>query len=427
MTGDTGTAGTGTSGVDELLPLALSRPAEALRRARAVLDERPGPYEASVAHQAAGIALREFGDVRAGLREVQHALRDARRTGSPERVAEVQATLGIALVYAGQTSAGLSTLDEALLDSTGLLAARVRLRRGMMLWTVGRHTRALDDMHEAIAGFRRFDDALWLPRALNARGLVYRSLGMIARADADFVAAEPLWTKTTQVVEAIYTVENRALIALWSGDLPAALSFLDEAEARYRPMQVPTTGLNIDRCVTLLAAGLASDALAVASAAVAELDQIRGRSTKKLELLVTAADCALAAGQPQQAITWARTACRMSRSQESAWWFGRASLALVTARYAAEPASTALLRMASRLASRLAESSPADAGQAHLLAGRVALDLGRNEVASQHLAEAAKARHTGPPLARAIGWLSEALQAGAARDDRRQLAACRRG
>lgn len=420
-------AGVDASGVDELLPLALSRPREALRRARAALAGRPDPYQASVAHQAAGIALREFGDVRAGLREVQCALRDARRTGSRERVAEVQATLGVALVYAGRTSAGLATLDEALRDSTGLLAARVLLRRGMMLWTVGRHAAALDDMHRAIAGLRRAGDALWLPRALNARGLVYRSLGMVARADADFVAAGLLWTKTTQVVEATYTVENRALIALWSGDLPAALSFLDEAEARYRPMEVPTTGLSIDRCVALLAAGLAGDALAVAIAAVDELEHIRGRSTKKAELLVTAADCALAAGQPEKALSWARAACRMSRSQESAWWFGRASLALVTARYTAEPPTAALLRAASLVAARLAQSGSTEAAQAHLLAGRAAMDLGRDEVAGQHLAEAALARHRGPPLSRAAGWLSEALRAGAVGDYRRQLAACRRG
>ena len=427
MAGGAAVAGTDASAVDDLLPLALSRPKEALARARAVLAGRPSPYQASVAHQAAGIALREFGDVAAGLREVQHALRCARQTGSLERVTDVQATLGVALVYAGRTSAGLASLDEALEHSSGLLGARVLLRKGMMLWTVGRHAEALDDMHRAIAGLRRAGDALWLPRALNARGMVYRSLGMASRADADYVAAGLLWAKTGQVVEAIYVVENRALIALRSGDLPAALSFLDEAEARYRPMEVPTTGLSIDRCITLLAAGLSRDALAVAAAAVDELDHIRGRSTKKAELLVTAADCALAAGQPQQALAWARAACSLTRSQESAWWFARASLVLVTARYAAEAASAPLLRAASRAAARLTDSGSAEAAQAHLLAGRVALDLGRHELANRHLAEAALDRRGGSPLSRASGWLSEALRAGVAGDHRRQLVACRSG
>ena len=49
--------------VDDLLLLALSRPREALAKAQAVLAGRPGPYDASVAHQAASIVLRDFGDV----------------------------------------------------------------------------------------------------------------------------------------------------------------------------------------------------------------------------------------------------------------------------------------------------------------------------------------------------------------------------
>ena len=61
----------GARDVDSLLPLALSRPREAQVRARAVLAGHPDAYDASVAHQAAGIVLREFGDVHAAVREVR--------------------------------------------------------------------------------------------------------------------------------------------------------------------------------------------------------------------------------------------------------------------------------------------------------------------------------------------------------------------
>jgi hypothetical protein len=44
----------------ELLPLALSRPKDALTRARAVLAADPGPHDASVAHQTVGIVLRDL-------------------------------------------------------------------------------------------------------------------------------------------------------------------------------------------------------------------------------------------------------------------------------------------------------------------------------------------------------------------------------
>ena len=109
-----------------MLPLALSRPREALAGARAVLAGQPSPHEASVAHQARGIVLREFGDVQAGVRELRTALRLARQADSAGREADVLATLGVGLVYAGRTRDGLSALDRAIQLSDGVLAARVR-------------------------------------------------------------------------------------------------------------------------------------------------------------------------------------------------------------------------------------------------------------------------------------------------------------
>ena len=100
--------------MDDLVALATSRPWAALARARAVLAGRPGPHDASVAHQAAGIVLRDYGDVEAGVRELRQALRQARRTGSAEREADVLASLGVALVFAGRTAAGLAAFEAAV-------------------------------------------------------------------------------------------------------------------------------------------------------------------------------------------------------------------------------------------------------------------------------------------------------------------------
>ena len=131
--------GSGRQDVEELLPLALSRPHEALARARAVLAGQPGRYEASVAHQAAGIVLRDVGDVQAGVRELRAALRLARRTGSADRQADAGAALGLALVHAGRTAAGLAALDRAAALSTGALTGQVLHRRAVALWTLGRY------------------------------------------------------------------------------------------------------------------------------------------------------------------------------------------------------------------------------------------------------------------------------------------------
>ena len=417
-------AALGARDVDSLLPLALSRPREALVRAREVLAGQPDAYDASVAHQAAGIVLREFGDVHAGVREVREALRLSRRTGSADREADVLATLGVALVYAGRTADGLAAFDRALRLCRGVLAARVLERRGIVLTALGRHPAALRDLNQAVTVLRRAGDELWTARSLNARGLVYVALRFPARADDDFRAAERWFAKTSQVLDASYTVLNRGLVAFSSGDLPAALCLLDEAAARVRPLGVPVMAISIDRCAVLLAAGLAGDALAEADAAVREMERIRGRSTKKAELLLMAANCALAAGQPEAALDWADAAHRLSRSHQSAWWKAHAAVVLVQARYAAGPASARLLREADRAAAGLELVGSADMARAHLLAGRVASDLGRRDDANRHFLAAAQGRRRGPALSRASGWLSEALRAEAAGQTRRMFSAC---
>jgi tetratricopeptide (TPR) repeat protein len=417
----------GQSSADDLLLLTLSRPREALAKARAILAERPGPHEASIAHQAAGIVLRDIGDVGAGVRELRGALRLARRAGLAEREADVLGSLGIALVHAARTADALAAFDRAIRLSSGVLLGRVLYRRGFVLWTLGRYAAALDDFRRAVGILQRAGDRVWTARALSCRGLVHVAVGSPSRADADFVAAGRLFAETGQELEAAHTVLNRGLAAFRSGDFPAALSFFDEAASRYQPLNVPTPSLSIDRCDVLLAAGLADDALTQADTAIRDIEQVRGRSTKKAELLLVAANCALAAGQSEAALDRARDAYRLYRAQQSTWWQARAGLVLVEAQYAVGPASARLLQAAKRAAVRLEELGSGQAAQAHLVAGRVALDLGRRAEADRHLRAAARSRRRGPAMARATGWLAEALRADAAGQPRRLLAACRRG
>jgi tetratricopeptide (TPR) repeat protein len=420
-------AGSGPEVIDDLLLLAVGRPHEALARARAVLAGHPGDYAASVAHQAAGIVARDHGDAAAGVRELRAALRLARRTGSTERETDVLATLGAALVLAGRTAAGLAAFGQALRQSSGVLTGQVLHRRAMMLWTLGRHAEALDDLRRAVGALRRAGHPVWMARVLTARGLVYTRLGFPGRADTDFVAAERLLAETSQDVESVYPVHNRAMSAFAAGDLLAALSCLDEAAGRYRLLDAPNPALNIDRCTVLLAAGLAGDALAEADAAIAEIEQRHGRSTWKAELLLTAARCALAAGRPQAAVDWAQAACRLFRSQQSTWWQAHAAGVLVQAKYATGLASAGLLGEAGRAARSLEAAGSSEVARAHLLAGRVALKLGRPDEARRHFTTAARSRHRGPAWSRACGWLSEALRAELDGDLSRMYSACRRG
>jgi tetratricopeptide (TPR) repeat protein len=419
--------GLGHREVDDLLPLALSRPHEALAKAREILATRPDPYAALVARQAAGIVLRDVGDVDAGVRELRAALRLARRLGSPDREADVLAALGAALVLAGRTADGLAAFNSAVHLASGTMAGRVLHRRGTVLYSLGRYPAALDDCRRAVNVLQRADDPLWLARALIGRGAAHLAVGSLARADADFEAAGRLYAETSQEMESIHAVFNRAWVAFRSGDLPAALSFLHEAASRYQPLNVPTPILSHDRCHVLLAAGLVDDALDEADIAVHDIEHAHGWSTTRAELLLVAANCALAAAQPQGALDRAQAANRLFRSQQNEWGQAHARLVLAQARYALGAVTGRLLHAADDAAGRLEELGASEATQARLLAGRVALDLGRLTEADRHLGAAARSRRRGPAIARASGWLAEALRAEAAGEPRRMLAACRRG
>jgi CHAT domain-containing protein len=413
--------------VDGLIALASSRPWAALTRARAVLAGRPGPYEASVAHQAAGIVLRDNGDVEAAVGEFRQALRQARRTSSAERETDVLAGLGVALFYAGRTAAGLAAFKAAVRRSSGVLAAQVRHRRGILFLRLGRFPAALEDARYAVVVLRGAGDTLWTARALTLRGSVYLRLGSTSRADADFVSAIRMYSTIGQELEALDPMLNRALTAHVSGDLPAALAYLDAATRSYQRWKVPTISVRVKRCAVLLAAGLVDDALAEAEAALGEIEEIHGPLTEKADLLLMAANCALAAARPQAALDRARDAHRLYRTQRRSWQQAHAARVLIEARYKAGPVSAPLLREANRAAVRLDELGSNDAAQAHLLAGRVALELGRRDHAERHLAALARTRRRGPALSRVSGWLGEALHAAATGRPDQMLAGCRRG
>jgi tetratricopeptide (TPR) repeat protein len=427
VTVEAGSAGRGLNDTETLLLLAASRPQEALARARALLATGPPPREASIAHQAAGVVLRDYGDVSAAIAELRTALRLARGCGDSDRATDVLATLAAALVYGGRTAAGLAAFERAVAQADGVLAGRVRVRRGIVLWTLGRNREALADLRQATIVLHRAGDAVWEARALTARADVNLAFGATERARADYAAAERLFASTSQELESAYMVHNRAMVAFRSGDLPAALALFDEAARGYTRLGLTEPGLTIDRCAVLLVAGLPTDAREQADAAIAHLKASGGQPTRQALLLLVAASAALDGEDPQAALERAGEALRFFTAQHRDWWRAHAQFLVLRASFATGQASVPLLRRAAANATRLEELRSGEAARAHLLAGQLALALGRGPQADRHLAAAARRRHRGPAMTRAVGWLAEALRAEAAGDARRLLAACRRG
>ncbi|MFI7446139.1 CHAT domain-containing protein [Nonomuraea sp. NPDC049714] len=411
----------------ELLPLALSRPHEALDRARDLLAGDPPPLAASMARQAIGIVLREFGDIDAAVAELEAAGRLAHQAGCAEREADVQATLGVALAFAGRTTAGRAALDAAVQRSTGPLNGRILLRRGGVLLILGHHHDALADLNNAVTALRAAGDAIWEARARSERATCNLALGSITKAATDLARAEELFNATGQELESADAIVHRGVLALRIGDLPASLLCFDQAAERFDRLGTPDPSLSIERCAALLAAGLPQDALTEAHAALDRLDRIHGQPVKKAELLLTAANCALAARRPADALDHAADATDLFGRQHRHWWRAHARLVKVRAQLATGTTDAALLREAEECARELAALSSPDLSLGHLIAGRLALALGDTARASGHLATAARGRRRGPALSRAAAWLAEALRAEAGHDSARLMRACRRG
>ncbi|WP_350275429.1 CHAT domain-containing tetratricopeptide repeat protein [Kribbella sp. HUAS MG21] len=418
------TAGGSAGAVENLLPLALSRPHDAIASARSLLAADPAAVEASIAHQAWGIGLRQLGDVTTAVRQLRTALRLAEQSGRSEREADVLATLGATLGRAGRSREGLARLDRAVELSRGALTGRVLLRRADVLLVLGRHREALDDLRAAITRLRRSGDQVWEARSRNYRGFIQLALGGTRRADADFAVAEKLYAATGQEFEYAEARQNRGLVAYSRGDLPAALRYLDDAGRRFAAVGVVWPDLAIDRCGVLLAAGLSAEALA-------EMDQTiasgAGTATKRGELWFAAATAALAAGDPAGARERAERARRLFSAQGREWWSVRSSMVVLEARYRSGERGERLLRAVVAVARRLDALGASESSAAHLLAGRLALDVGRSRTADRQLDLAGRHSKDAPPIARSAAWLGKALRAEARGETRSMLSACARG
>jgi tetratricopeptide (TPR) repeat protein len=413
---------------DKLLAMALSRPSEALAAARQILAGHPSASQAAVAHQAAGVVLRHFGDISEAIEELKKAHRFARRAADPVRESDILASLGVARLLAGQTQRGLSILDEVLSDSHGVPAGRILIRKAYALWVLGRSAEALRDAQAAVDVLSGAGDLVWEARAIHHRAMAYHAMGEIERADRDYARAETLYEACGQHLEYANVREERGEAAHARGDLPAALAHLDHAQDLFDQLGVFEAEVVVNKCMVLLAAGLAGDALHEVDAAVSRIETEHGSAARRAELVYASALAAAATGGFGLAQRRSAEALRLFRRQRRPWWAARAELVLLLCRFAeGEDHSASLLRAARRVTARLDELDAVRAVDAHLLTGRLALAQGRHDEAGRHLRSAAGARHRGPLRTRSIGWLAQATWCEAEGRWRGMLAACDRG
>jgi CHAT domain-containing protein len=404
----------------------MSRPREAVVVARQVLETGGvDPVAASFAHQALAIVARDSGSVDEALARLRIGLRLARSAKADDRIADISATLGVALAFSGRRRPAMRAFDRALSLSSGVTKGRVLVRRGSVHWMLDDYVSAVADLTAAkrLLG----TDALWLARALLSRGAAHLELGNVSQSLKDYGECRRLYADLGQDYEVVMVLHNEGNVFFRAGRLPESLSRYEEAERAYQGLGMELPELATDRAAALLTAGLAPEALAVAERAVELLDQGHQVKARLAGALLLASDAALAAADFDQArklASRAETAARGSGNQRGAV---RARLVGLRAHSSVDPASPLLLTRLMRTTQRLTDMGLPDAVEGQVLVGTVAESVGRRDVALDAYRRAARSRRRGPALQRATSWLALARLARLESDRRGVLRACTAG
>ena len=363
----------------------------------------------SIAARAAGIAAKQLDDLAASAAFLRAAVRAGRRSGSQRLIAEARAGLAGTLVLQGRTAQALGEVSAAVVGLRGLDAAKAQIDRAAVLQLSGRNQEALAAIQHALPVLRRAGLQDWVARALSNRSLLHITARAFRAAQDDLDAAQRLCEKHGLAMWAAYVEQNLGWLASSRGDVVAALSHYEKAEGRYHALGADDVGsLHEARARLLLSVRLVDEARAAAETAV----QVHGGQQRHLEIVdaqLLLSTVAMVQGDGPTALRAATAAVRGYRRLDQRGGSALARYALLQARYANDPASVtpaAARRCADDLAA-LGWLVPSL--EARVLAGRLALQRGQRSASRRDLAQAARARFTGPADARLRAWQAEAL------------------
>jgi tetratricopeptide (TPR) repeat protein len=391
---------------------AQTDPALAQQLVRAALAAAPGDAEVTAAaERALGIVAATRGDLAESVRRLRRSARIADRAGLAQRSCEARGTLAYVLILTDSARAALRELDRAAATGPeGVAAARLHMQRGLVLEEMHRLPDAAASFDLALATLQRCGgDAVLEADVCTNRAMVRTSLADWTGARADLMHAGQIYGQARLVGRIAMVQHNLGNLEALRGDLPAALIAFDEAAVLYRQAGLHPGLLWVERAEALLSAGLAAEARAAASAALAEFTAQRN-AVDVVQARLVLAEAALLAGDCATARTEAELARTAARRQGRPHWSARAGYLLVRARWVERDRSRSAETAARRSADELdAAGWTLEATDARLVAAQLALSLGRPEQARRDLDRVRAARRSGPAELRARAWHAEAL------------------
>ncbi|HKA68833.1 MAG TPA: CHAT domain-containing protein [Actinomycetes bacterium] len=407
--------------------LVNATPELARDRAAELLSTLTEPEARSVAERAYALAVKELGQTGPATVHLRRAVRIAERAGLAARAAEARASLVVVLAERGRTDSALREADLAAPALRGAAAGRLLIQRSVVLQRMGHLDDALRGYREALTLLRQAGDVEYECLGLLRRGMLHAYRNNHASAAADLRNCAELADRHGLRVIHSYSVHNLGFAAFMRGELSEALALMDASAATDRELGITDAVPLMDRAAVLIAAGLGDEAVDAAQRACQQLEK-DGFASDLAEARLSLASAALLNGDTDLAARTAAQAGRDFARQRRAAWATLARHIEVSARWAAGERTTALLRLTRRVAVDLVAAGwPVAAVQAHTLAGQLAIELNRQQVATTELELAARDRARGPAQLRAAGWHAEALCRLDRGDPRGSLAALRTG
>ncbi|GAB3833796.1 hypothetical protein GCM10027610_028310 [Dactylosporangium cerinum] len=407
---------------DQLLQAIQADPHRAAADARdALAKARAGSdfAAAAAAQRVLGLAAHGLHDATAAAGHLRAAIRSAHRAGDATVEAECRMSHALVLDDRGASAAALREIERACLQLTGLRLARATMQRALILRRVGRDDDALAGYQRALTAFRQHGDALWEGRALVNRGVLRGYRGELGPARADLGRAVQIFTGLGLPDAVARTQHNLGFLAAQAGDVPAALSYYDQAHDRLAYVGAAAV-TQLDRAELLLTARLWPEARAAVGEAV-EAARAGAFSSLLGQAQLLSARIELVGGDAGLARALARQAQATFTRQARPIWAALAHRVELSARVAAAGSNRRVLRDLETVGDRLAAAVwLPSAWDTWVDAAHVAVDLGDVATATRCLEKADAGRRAGSAPLRARAWHAAARIA--LREDRLPVA-----
>jgi tetratricopeptide (TPR) repeat protein len=386
---------------------------------------RAGDAEALVAalRAEAWFERARLADERA-KRLLDEAVRVATRQRLGARLAEVLVTRAAVNHELGRLAAAQRDLDRAASLAGGGRSPELELQQAALLQNMGH-------LSEAAAIYRR---VLALPdppppvAAIMANNL---ALIEVQHGHHD-VALDRLdhAAKLAQLVGpavVALVAQSRGWAMVQAGRLTESLRVFEDAASLYEAAGLSLGEHYLEHVDALVDLRLLPEASELARRAVEQFEA-QGVRLMGAEAQLRTAQLALLSGDHPTAVAAAEAASQSFRSQRRGAWAARATVVGVQARARGGEVAAAQLVAARRAAATLERLGiVSSAVDAYLVAGRVAVLLGRAGVARRSLSRASELAAGGPVLTRLKGRVAGALRAQTLRDDRAAVEHCRAG